>query len=114
MTTNDKEISVEDLVAQLRGYAGLAVSLRHIDFGPRFQAADMIESLRAELEACRRDGVHLHKFFTKYALGPLLSPSCLCCGKTCHEPAISHTELPVIVICKKCRDAAISAGEEGK
>lgn len=40
-------------------------------------------------------------------LGPLAAPSCLCCGKLPDEVAIRHMELPGVVICKTCRDAAL-------
>lgn len=46
------------------------------------------------------------KFWERYALGPLMAPSCLCCGKLPDKVAIQHIELPCIVICEKCRNAA--------
>lgn len=50
-----------------------------------------------------------HAFWHKHALGPLAAPSCLCCGKLPDEVAIRHMELPGVVICKTCRDAALAA-----
>lgn len=55
-------------------------------------------------------------FHTKHALGPMTAPSCLCCGQLPESIAIKHAELPGIVICTKCRDAALAskppAGEQ--
>lgn len=53
----------------------------------------------------------LAAFFGKYALGPKERPSCLVCGHTPEQwpPAIQHAELPGIVVCFPCRDAAQSA-----
>lgn len=52
----------------------------------------------------------LQAFHLKHALGPMLAPSCLCCGQQTHPltrpVAIKHGELPGIVICATCRDAA--------
>lgn len=47
-------------------------------------------------------------FYTKHALGPLAAPSCLVCGKSTRgvKVAIKHMELPAIVVCAPCRDAA--------
>lgn len=47
----------------------------------------------------------LADFFDRYALGPKLPPSCLCCGQLPDEVVIQHAELPGIVVCRKCRDA---------
>lgn len=51
----------------------------------------------------------LSSFHEKHALGPMRAPSCLCCGQLPESIAIKHAELPGIVICTKCRDAALSA-----
>lgn len=53
------------------------------------------------------------EFFDKHALGPKSAPSCLCCGRSMQglQPAIQHGELPAIVICERCRDAALSSTE---
>lgn len=49
----------------------------------------------------------LARFFAKYALGPKMPPSCLVCGRVSPwPPAIQHAELPGIVVCHSCRDAA--------
>jgi hypothetical protein len=48
------------------------------------------------------------EFWQKHANGPMLPPSCLCCGKLPDEVAIKHLELPGIVICRACRDAALA------
>lgn len=57
------------------------------------------------------DFPRLSEFHTKYALGPMLAPSCLCCGQQTHPlkrpVAIKHGELPGIVICTECRDKTI-------
>ena len=47
------------------------------------------------------------RFFERYALGPMRKPSCLVCGQLPEEVAITHGDLPGIVVCKKCRDAAL-------
>jgi hypothetical protein len=84
-------------------------------------AKDLLElarTLERELAALRegvpRDAARLHDyprllaFFDKYALGPKSKPSCLVCGRDDYDapPAIQHLELPGIVVCLKCRDAA--------
>jgi len=51
----------------------------------------------------------LSLFHTKHALGPMTAPSCLCCGQLPESIAIKHAELPGIVICTKCRDAALAS-----
>jgi hypothetical protein len=50
----------------------------------------------------------LKEFFSKHALGPLARPSCIVCGHVPKDwpPAIQHMELPGIVVCFPCRDAA--------
>ena len=48
-------------------------------------------------------------FFNKHALGSMLPPSCLVCGHSQpnrEEWGITHAELPNIIVCLKCRDAA--------
>lgn len=46
-------------------------------------------------------------FFNKYALGTLAKPSCLICGRNDYaEMGIQHAELPSVVVCLPCRDAA--------
>jgi hypothetical protein len=59
-------------------------------------------------EVMRHDFPVLQQFHTKYALGPLAAPSCLCCGKSTQgiEIGVQHMELPGVVICKPCKDAA--------
>lgn len=56
----------------------------------------------------------LAAFFGKYALGSLEKPSCFVCGRADYEwpPAIQHAELPSIVVCFQCRDAARLSREE--
>ncbi len=46
------------------------------------------------------------QFYDKYATGPMMTPSCLCCGKLPDKVAIKHAELPGIVVCEECRNAA--------
>lgn len=59
-------------------------------------------------EVMRHDYPVLQQFHTKHAMGPLAAPSCLCCGKSTQgvEIGVQHLELPGIVICKPCKDAA--------
>lgn len=60
------------------------------------------------------DFPRLSEFHHKHALGPMLPPSCLVCGQMTgpaeleaeFSVAIQHAELPGIVVCKRCRDAA--------
>ena len=54
------------------------------------------------------------EFFDRYALGPKVKPSCFVCGRDDYEwpPAIQHMELPGIVCCHKCRDAALAQPQE--
>jgi hypothetical protein len=63
----------------------------------------------------RHDYPILQQFHTKHALGALAAPSCLCCGQQTHpitRPiAVQHMELPAIVVCKQCKDAASGVGE---
>lgn len=47
------------------------------------------------------------EFHSKHAFASKAMPSCLCCGKLPEKVAIKHMELPNIVICKPCRDAAL-------
>jgi hypothetical protein len=56
----------------------------------------------------------LSAFFEKYALGPKERPSCFVCGRTVEQwpPAIQHAELPGIVACFPCRDAARLSRED--
>ena len=54
----------------------------------------------------------LQQFHTKHALGSLMPPSCLCCGKTANEIAVRHLELPAIVICKDCKDKVAAIDRE--
>jgi hypothetical protein len=79
------------------------------------QAVQLRDWLNAALrEGVPRDAARLHDyprllaFFDKYALGPKSKPSCLVCGRDDYDapPAIQHLELPGIVVCLKCRDAA--------
>jgi hypothetical protein len=82
-----------------------------------FTADQMQDYARAAL-AARQAGVDrvihdfpaLQAFHIKHALGPMLAPSCLCCGQQTHPVtrpvAIKHGELPGIVICETCRELA--------
>jgi hypothetical protein len=62
-------------------------------------------------ERMRHDYPILQQLHSKHAMGALSAPSCLCCGESTQgrEVAIQHLELPAIVICKRCRDAATGA-----
>jgi hypothetical protein len=53
----------------------------------------------------------LSEFFSKYAIGPKLPPSCFVCGQIVIEPAVTHAELPGIICCKRCKDAADRAAQ---
>lgn len=60
-------------------------------------------------ERMRHDYPILQRFHSKHALGALAAPSCLCCGQQtgpARPIAVQHMELPAIVICKPCKDAA--------
>lgn len=56
------------------------------------------------------------EFFSKHALGPLARPSCLVCGEVPKEwpPGIQHAELPGVIVCTRCRDAAQVARRVGQ
>ncbi|WP_395406239.1 hypothetical protein ACHMW6_06085 [Pseudoduganella sp. UC29_106] len=62
-------------------------------------AARMAQALASDTE---------RKFYNKHATGPMLPPSCFCCGKLPNRIAIRHMELPGIVVCEDCRSAALS------
>ncbi len=87
--------------------------------------ADAINTLRAALALARAEQADLpdssqkrmlhdfpllQAFHTKHALGPMLAPSCLSCGQQTNEAtrpvSVRHMELPGIVVCKVCHDAA--------
>jgi hypothetical protein len=82
--------------------------------GDLTEIASALRSYAALREGVPRDAARLHDyprllaFFDKYALGPKSKPSCLVCGRDDYDapPAIQHLELPGIVVCLKCRDAA--------
>jgi len=77
------------------------MTVGRIEFGPN----------EKEKERMLHDFPYLQQFHTKYALGPKLPPSCLVCGQQTNPVtrpvAIQHAELPGIVVCTKCRDAAL-------
>lgn len=58
------------------------------------------------------DCEHFQRFFDKYGLPPKVRPSCLVCGRSDRETAIQHAELPSIIVCVICRDAAATAPRE--
>ncbi|MES2320169.1 MAG: hypothetical protein V4631_22050 [Pseudomonadota bacterium] len=78
----------------------------------RHAAAELVAS-QAASERITHDFPALQAFHAKHALGPMLPPSCLCCGQQTHPytrpVAIKHGELPGIVICVECRDASQAA-----
>lgn len=59
----------------------------------------------------KHDFPHLIEFYGKHALGSMLAPSCLCCGQSTKDRkiGIKHMELPGVVICEPCAQAARSA-----
>jgi hypothetical protein len=70
----------------------------------------------AAVERMVHDFPALQAFHTKHALGPMLAPSCLCCGKSTQgvEIGVRHMELPGVVICKPCHTAAGSIARLGE
>lgn len=67
------------------------------------------EAQRKADERMRHDYPILQQFHSKHALGALYAPSCLCCGQQtgpARPIAVQHMELPAIVVCKPCKDAA--------
>lgn len=62
-----------------------------------------------ELAVHRQDCPHFREFFTRYGLPSKLPPSCLVCGDATPDPVIRHAELPSVVVCATCRDAAVKA-----
>lgn len=45
-------------------------------------------------------------FWERYAIGPKSAPSCICCGRIPDDVAVQHAEIPSIVVCRCCHDAA--------
>lgn len=89
------------------------------DAAPKVEAEPVPNYSEMSREQLERHTVRLAQasqnaldFWHKHALGPLMAPSCLCCGKLPEEVAIQHLELPGIVICKACRDAAHPAAPQ--
>lgn len=72
--------------------------------------------LTAAQQRMLHDSQSLQQFHTKHALGPMMPPSCLCCGQQTHQltrpVSVRHMELPGIVICKVCYDAALLAEDK--
>lgn len=60
--------------------------------------------LRRQLAVHNNDCPTFSAFWEKYAIGPKSAPSCLMCGASMQgkEQAITHLELPGIVICAEC------------
>lgn len=52
------------------------------------------------------------QFYDRYALGPASTPSCICCGRIPGAIAVRHSEIPGIVVCQKCHDAATKPAEK--
>ncbi len=73
-------------------------------------------ALTASQQRMLHDFPLLQQFHTKHALGPMLPPSCLCCGQQTHPlsrpVAVKHMELPEIVICKACKDATMLTADK--
>lgn len=124
--------SAEGKVAELMALVdalSLAASLTGVNRGnpvqvlQKWKARAAVESaLRAALAAkdvgaapdavMRHDYPIFQQFYAKHAQGALSAPSCLCCGRSTQgrDVAISHLELPAIVICKECRDNSLAVG----
>ena len=60
--------------------------------------------LLRQAAAMLREDATYHQFFSKPALGGLALPSCLVCGQQ-KLAAITHQELPEIVVCVDCHAA---------
>ena len=80
------------------------------------QPAQQQERLTKAEQRMVHDFPHLAQFHAKHALGPMLPPSCLCCGHQTnpitHPVAVQHMELPGVVICKSCHDAALAQPQQ--
>ena len=128
MTTSPKTTKDEVLklalneLEELTSVAAQCDSWQSFPYEPLEKAYATITAIREALAQPAADDkavqrmVHdfpaLSAFHEKYALGPMAKPSCLCCGHVPEEVAIKHMELPGIVICKKCRDAALLADDK--
>lgn len=53
----------------------------------------------------------LSAFFSKYALGSKLPPSCFVCGQTVVDAGVTHLDLPDIQCCKRCKNASESVAK---
>lgn len=71
---------------------------------------DALREQQHKLEVHEKDCPVFRDFFHKHAIGEMINPSCLVCGKETKrsEAAITHLELADIVVCVRCRDAAQS------
>ena len=56
----------------------------------------------------------MRPFFNEHALGPKMRPSCLVCGRNDYKAvAVSHAELPGMVVCDTCKSAQSQLAERG-
>lgn len=135
-------LTSNEVVNRLRGrIRGTSIDVRdyfHADrdqTGPTFledilRVCSDIEAMQAMLDhkqqmylAALRGAVetpagHTHQklleFFSKYAIGGKMKPSCLVCGAQEFPPGITHAELPDITVCFSCRDAGQAARAASK
>jgi hypothetical protein len=116
--TEDLEPEIERLRAALERIAHAKSSVLNAEQFARAEsmlqrwAADALNKAPPdETTALLPADQKLKEFFSKHALGPLARPSCIVCGHVPKDwpPAIQHMELPGIVVCFPCRDAAQAA-----
>lgn len=51
------------------------------------------------------------EFYEKYAFDSKSAPSCICCGHVPEDIAVRHADIPAIVVCKRCHEAATQPAE---
>jgi hypothetical protein len=71
-------------------------------------AAALTDPLEARIAVMNHDFPILQEFHAKHGLPSKTIVSCLCCGHVHEEIAISHMELPNIVICRECHSGALA------
>jgi hypothetical protein len=73
----------------------------------RIEPPDDQASIQRKLQAYPK----LSEFFSKYALGSKLPPSCFVCGHVVVDVGVSHMELPDVVCCKRCKEVSERAAQ---